>query len=63
VNSGPLQFDWQLVRDKLLTGMLDTGYDRYVEWYGGRKRRIETSKPTDTGSVATGTAQKKGRRA
>jgi hypothetical protein len=45
-----LRFDWGLIRDKLLDGMGETGYDRYVQWYGSKKRRLDTELESESES-------------
>jgi len=41
VQSNLLQFDWGLMRRKLVKAMGETAHDRYADWYGSTKRKLE----------------------
>jgi hypothetical protein len=49
VQPNTLQVRWDVVWKRLVAGMSDTAYDRYVDWYRGKKRRLEGDE--DTGEL------------
>jgi len=53
VQSNLLQFDWGLMRRKLVKAMGETAYDRYADWYGSTKRKLkEESESAVTRAIA-----------
>jgi hypothetical protein len=40
-------FNWDVVWDKLGWGLCDASYDRFKNWYGATKRRLDTEADTE----------------
>jgi hypothetical protein len=51
----PFTIQWDFVRDRIIEGLVLTGYSRYVDWFGSlryMKRFREENEQTSSGPLA-----------